>query len=138
MTAAWPPRPDRGPRPKGCATLPSVSHLLRAAAGRAGAPGGAGRPEPAFSPDELAAASGGTLVRRGTRMIRGGAVDSRIVEPGELFVALPGERTDGHRFLGDAVAAGAAGLLVSRTPAASALDALGDVTVVRVRDGLAG
>ena len=45
------------------------------------------------------AATGGTLVRRGDRPIRGGAVDSRLVEPGNLFVALPGERTDGHRFL---------------------------------------
>ena len=26
-------------------------------------------------------------------------IDSREVEPGDLFVALPGERTDGHQFV---------------------------------------
>ncbi len=42
--------------------------------------------------------------------------DSRAVEPGALFVALPGERTDGHRFIGAAVEAGAAALLVEEPP----------------------
>ena len=134
---AWPPPPDRALVAPACATLPRVSHLLRAAK-RAGAAGSAGRPEPAFSPDELAAASGGVLVRRGTRPIRGAAVDSRIVRPGELFVALPGERTDGHRFLAEAAVAGAAALLVSRAVQPEVLESLGDVTVVQVRGGLAG
>ena len=35
------------------------------------------------------------------------AVDSRQVIPGSLFVALPGEHTDGHAYLGDAFQAGA-------------------------------
>ena len=61
-------------------------------------------------------------------------MDSREVRPGTLFVALPGERTDGHAYLAEAVAAGAAALLVTRPPAEPA--ALGDVTVVRVPDGL--
>src|SRR3954464_10889129 len=38
--------------------------------------------------------------------------DSRRVEPGDLFVALPGERTDGHLHLRDAVERGAAGAVV--------------------------
>ncbi len=42
--------------------------------------------------------------------------DSRRAEPGALFVALRGERTDGHRFLDAAVAAGAAALLVEEPP----------------------
>lgn len=37
----------------------------------------------------------------------GAAIDSRKVEGGELFFALAGERTDGHRFVGAAFAAGA-------------------------------
>lgn len=57
-----------------------------------------------------------------------------------LFVALPGERTDGHRFLADAVRAGATALIVGREPDTSAgetaLDALGDTTVVLVADPL--
>ncbi len=92
---------------------------------------------PAHDAWSLAAASGGRLVRAGSRPIRGAAVDSRRTEPGNLFVALPGEQTDGHRFLADAVAHGATALLVSRVPAAGELDALGDVTVVAVPDGLA-
>ncbi|HSR42497.1 MAG TPA: UDP-N-acetylmuramoyl-tripeptide--D-alanyl-D-alanine ligase [Longimicrobiales bacterium] len=42
--------------------------------------------------------------------------DSRSVEPGELFVALVGERFDGHDFVADPAAAGAAGAVVSRPP----------------------
>ena len=38
--------------------------------------------------------------------------DSRQASPGALFVALAGERTDGHRFVKDAVARGAAAVLV--------------------------
>ena len=40
------------------------------------------------------------------------AIDSRDVVPGALFVALPGERTDGGRFVPEAFANGAAGVLV--------------------------
>lgn len=40
--------------------------------------------------------------------------DSRTVEPGDLFVALRGERFDAHDFIADVVARGAAAVLVSR------------------------
>ena len=49
---------------------------------------------------------------------------------------MPGERTDGHEYLDRAAAAGAGALIVSRTPDGPTLDALGDVTVVLVADGL--
>jgi UDP-N-acetylmuramoyl-tripeptide--D-alanyl-D-alanine ligase len=94
------------------------------------------RQVPALSADELVRLSGGRLLARSERPIRGGAVDSRAVEPGQLFVALPGERTDGHGFLAEAVARGAAALVVTRPP--DDLAALGDVTVVRVADAIAG
>src|SRR5438045_8971968 len=38
--------------------------------------------------------------------------DSREVSPGSLFVALPGEITDGHNYISDAVANGATGCMV--------------------------
>jgi len=41
-------------------------------------------------------------------------IDSREVTPGSLFVALHGERVDGHDFLSAAVARGARGALVRR------------------------
>lgn len=40
--------------------------------------------------------------------------DTRTVRPGDLFVALRGERFDAHDFVADAVAKGATGLVVSR------------------------
>ena len=42
------------------------------------------------------------------------ASDSRSVSPGTLFVALPGERVDGHDFVADAIRRGAAAALVGR------------------------
>jgi len=57
--------------------------------------------------------------------------DSRALEPGSLFVALRGERFDGHQFVPDVQARGAAGALVER-PAATSLPQ------VVVRDALAG
>jgi UDP-N-acetylmuramoyl-L-alanyl-D-glutamate--2,6-diaminopimelate ligase len=46
--------------------------------------------------------------------------DSRAVEPGALFCCVPGGHTDGHRFAGDAVRAGAAALLVEHPVAVDA------------------
>ncbi len=40
--------------------------------------------------------------------------DSREVVPGNLFVALPGLSTNGHRYINDALASGAATLLVNQ------------------------
>jgi UDP-N-acetylmuramoyl-tripeptide--D-alanyl-D-alanine ligase len=91
---------------------------------------------PALSADDLVRLTGGRLLAGSDRPIRGAAVDSRLVRPGQLFVALPGERTDGHLFLADAIERGAAALLVTRgldDPAA-----FGDVSVVRVADAVAG
>jgi UDP-N-acetylmuramoyl-tripeptide--D-alanyl-D-alanine ligase len=83
-----------------------------------------------FDAGEIARLSGGHLVHDAGRPIRGAAVDSRRVQPGNLFVALPGERTDGHEHLAEAVANGAAALLVSR-PGLPA-DVTGSVSVIRV------
>lgn len=48
--------------------------------------------------------------------------DTRDITPGMLFVALVGERFDGHAFLGEAAAAGAAGAVVRRgTPPVAGL-----------------
>lgn len=41
-------------------------------------------------------------------------IDSRKAVAGAVFVALPGERTDGHRFVGEVFSAGAAWAVVSR------------------------
>jgi UDP-N-acetylmuramoyl-tripeptide--D-alanyl-D-alanine ligase len=68
--------------------------------------------------DRLAAVVGGTA--GGTEdpaavVVSGGAsADSRAVPPGGLFVAVVGERADGHDFAAQAVAAGAVAALVAR------------------------
>ena len=90
---------------------------------------------PAFTADELIRLTGGRLLARSARPIRGAAVDSRVVTAGELFVALPGERTDGHLYLAQAVERGATALLVTRQPADPA--SFGDVTIIRVADAVA-
>ena len=60
---------------------------------------------------EIAAACQGAA--RAEFEVGGVTFDSREVQPGDLFIALKGETTDGHRFLDGAFAAGAAGVLVS-------------------------
>ena len=57
-------------------------------------------------------ATGGRLVGD-DRAISGVSTDTRAIGQGQLFVALRGERFDAHDFIGQAVAAGAAALLVS-------------------------
>jgi UDP-N-acetylmuramoyl-tripeptide--D-alanyl-D-alanine ligase len=64
---------------------------------------------------EIAQATGGTA--SGDFTVEGVAFDSREVGPGDLFVALTGETTDGHRFLPQAYNQGAAGALVSASAA---------------------
>lgn len=72
--------------------------------------------------------------------------DSRLMEPGALFVAKPGDFTDGHRFVGAAADAGAVAAIVehpvdapiTQIVVADAVRALADlarVVVARVREG---
>ena len=83
---------------------------------------------------EIARLTGGRLERPSRRPVHGAAVDSRRVVPGNLFVALPGERTDGHDHLLAAVEAGAAAIMVSRPGALP--PGLEGVGVVRVTQPL--
>src|SRR5437868_8363822 len=65
--------------------------------------------------------------------ISGLTADSREVRPGYLFAALPGIKLDGRRFIADAVARGAAAILIDDS---SGLDALerGEKPVAIVTD----
>jgi len=69
---------------------------------------------------EIAAVTGGRVVS-GDPQARIGkwAIDSRTVSAGDLFVAIHGDRFDGHDFVAAALAAGAAGAVVTRTPVLS-------------------
>jgi UDP-N-acetylmuramoyl-tripeptide--D-alanyl-D-alanine ligase len=62
---------------------------------------------------EIATALGGSQVSGSPdRAVQGLCTDSRAMVPGHLFLALRGDRFDGHDFLAEAVGAGAAGLVV--------------------------
>ena len=65
-----------------------------------------------WTSDEIAAATGGTTSEQFA--VTGVTFDSREVQPGDLFVAMPGTVHDGHRFVDGAFAAGAAGAIVSQ------------------------
>jgi UDP-N-acetylmuramoyl-tripeptide--D-alanyl-D-alanine ligase len=71
-----------------------------------------------LSAAEIAAAIGGR-VRSGdpARRVERWSIDTRTLQPGDLFVAIRGDRFDGHEFVAAALAAGAAGVVVTATPA---------------------
>jgi UDP-N-acetylmuramoyl-tripeptide--D-alanyl-D-alanine ligase len=60
---------------------------------------------------DVARATGGLLLGEDAT-VTSIAIDSREVLPGALFVALPGTRVDGHRFVDEAFDRGATGVLV--------------------------
>ncbi|MGC4000614.1 MAG: UDP-N-acetylmuramoyl-tripeptide--D-alanyl-D-alanine ligase [Anaeromyxobacter sp.] len=74
---------------------------------------------PRFTPDELAAATGGRWSSPPAAPLEGVSTDTRALPAGCLFVALRGERYDGHAFLAEAAARGAAAALVDEAFAAS-------------------
>ena len=85
--------------------------------------------------DRVAAAlanEGNGKLPRGPGELSGITTDTRKIGKGNLFVALQGERFDGHDYLRDAVRDGAAALVVSRAPK---LDTLG-VPIFEVKDTL--
>jgi len=70
--------------------------------------------EPLWTAQEAAEATGGRITRDWTAT--GVAIDSRHIQPGDLFVALRGESADGHRFIADALAKGAAAVVADHFP----------------------
>lgn len=97
----------------------------------------------------IAGAIGAQSVGAGDPMVSGVVADSRLASAGDLFVAIPGERVDGHEFIIGAVAGGAVAALSTRASevptilvedpvtalgdyARSVVTALPDLTVVAV------
>lgn len=84
-----------------------------------------------LSASEVARICSGRLLRGDpARRLHRIVLDSRKIESGCLFAALPGERADGHDFVAGAISAGAAGALVMREVA----DAPGDAVLIEVAD----
>ena len=87
-----------------------------------------------WSKAEILAATGGRVLGEGKATRYGEVVtDSTKVKSGSVFVALKGERLDGHRFIPDALRRGAKCVIVHRPIAAKNS---GPCTVVKVGDTL--
>jgi UDP-N-acetylmuramoyl-L-alanyl-D-glutamate--2,6-diaminopimelate ligase len=69
--------------------------------------------------------------------IGGVTADSRAVKAGDVFFAVPGSKTDGLRFVDQAIAAGAAAIVAERPPAAPIPDRIAVARVTGVRHALA-
>lgn len=75
-------------------------------------------PEALWTAEEIAKAVGGEVA--GDFTVTGVSIDTRSVEPGDLFVPLVGAR-DGHEFVPQAVSAGATGVLAAKPVVAPAV-----------------
>jgi UDP-N-acetylmuramoyl-tripeptide--D-alanyl-D-alanine ligase len=95
-----------------------------------------------LGPDEIAAACAARLVSgdagsgSGDHPVRA-VVDSRQVEPGDLFFGLAGDRSDGGEFADAAVSAGAWGVVVPESHASRVAAAAGAARVFATGDPLA-
>jgi len=70
-----------------------------------------------FTVQEVLAATGGSLVREFRKSFNGVSTDTRTLKPGNLFIALQGEKFDAHGFLVRAVDSGAVAVLISNQDA---------------------
>ncbi len=88
---------------------------------------------------DIVAATGGGLARgRADRPIEGISIDSRTVAAGDLFVAIRGERFDGHRFVADALSRGAWGAMVETSAAEEIAARAQDAVLIVVDDTTRG
>ena len=92
-----------------------------------------------ISLNEVALGAQGELSKSvGETVITGISIDSREVKKGEMYVALKGERVDGHSFIKKAIENGAAGILAAKEMREVALTEAGEIPVVFVEDTLIG
>ncbi len=70
----------------------------------------------AFSPEDALNWARGRWVSGSEKSpFLGVGIDARSIAPGQLFLAIRGERHDAHKFIGDALARGATGLVVEES-----------------------
>jgi len=82
-----------------------------------------------FTTEEIAKATGGTTT--GHAEVTSVVIDNREVLPGSLFIAILGERLDGHQFIPAAIEAGASAVMAHKDVECS-------VPVIRVADTTQG
>lgn len=86
-----------------------------------------------FTIEELCIATKGIVFNEGnTGTFTGVCTDTRKVQPGDVFIALVGEKFDGHQFIAEAIERGAKAIIVSRPPAVAPMG----ITIITVLDTL--
>ena len=85
--------------------------------------------------DVVEAVKGELLVRGSENSFSGVSIDSRAVKSGEIFIAISGNRFDGHNFVAEAIAKGAGCVIVSKPKAVLTGDRL-SAGVILVEDTL--
>ncbi len=90
---------------------------------------------PGFTIEEVVAATQGIIRRVKDNQFKGVITDTRKIQKDALFIALQGEKFDGHDFLGSAIANGASGVIISKNYSKSELENL-DATIIEVEDTL--
>jgi UDP-N-acetylmuramoyl-tripeptide--D-alanyl-D-alanine ligase len=83
---------------------------------------------PLWTEDEIVSATAGRLSAPARGPLNGVSIDTRTLAPGDIFVAIKGERMDGHDFIEQALKAGAGAAIASR--ASDAMMAAGPVLEV--------
>jgi len=81
-----------------------------------------------WNSEELVTATQGRLTSPISRQMNGVSIDSRTLADGDIFVAIKGEKMDGHDFVVNAMKAGAGVAIVSRTT--PAMESSGPLLVV--------
>jgi UDP-N-acetylmuramoyl-tripeptide--D-alanyl-D-alanine ligase len=89
-----------------------------------------------FSAAEAASLAGASLVGKAGALIGSVVVDSRKAGPGALFVALPGERTDGHDHISAAIEAGAS-VILARADRRSSVESMAAEALAAKEPGVA-
>ncbi|MFN3699337.1 MAG: UDP-N-acetylmuramoyl-tripeptide--D-alanyl-D-alanine ligase, partial [Dictyoglomus sp.] len=81
---------------------------------------------------DLVEATGGFLLKgEANKEVQSINTDSRKIRPGDFFVALKGEKFDGHDFIKEAIKKGAEGVILSKN-----LEIQDDVIIIKVNDTL--
>lgn len=83
---------------------------------------------PLWTCEEVVAATGGRL-SGDLGPVSGASIDTRTLNPGDLFFAIRGDARDGHDFVRDALAKGAAAAVVAESRAAE-FEAAGSLVIV--------
>jgi len=85
---------------------------------------------------DIIEATGGRALRGdGAAAVSGVSIDSRTLKAGEIYIAIRGERFDGHDFVEAALAAGAAGVVISEPMGNLPPSLVSDRALIVVPDG---